>query len=467
MPGGPGGATIPRAPARGAPPSAAMPQDPPPRRESTQERLTAGLTRKERLLLGAIVALALGLIVALVAVFWQPAPPSRVVMSTGAPDGAYHAYALRYREILARSGVELVLRPSAGSVENLQRLRSRDGDVTLALVQGGLAEPGDAERIISLGAVAYEPLWVFHRAGLKPQGFEDFRGLRIAGGGPGSGTRKVVDLLLELHGITPGAGQPPVVPQTGLAAAQALERGEVDIVVLVAAPEAPAVQRLLRADGVALWSWRRAEAYARQIPVLTRVQVPEGAVDLRRNLPPQDVNLLSLKASLVAAADVHPVLVDLLLDAAREVHGGSGLLRHAGEFPAPESSEYRMSADAERFHKSGPSVLRRYLPYPAVVWIQRLVYFGLPLLVVGLPLTRVLPIVYRWGVRRRIYRWYGELSFIERAATAQPQLRAQHLQRLAEIEARVNRLRIPASFAWEAYTLRMHVQMVRDRLQAG
>ena len=207
MPGGPGGATIPRAPARGAPPSAAMPQDPPPRRESTQERLTAGLTRKERLLLGAIVALALGLIVALVAVFWQPAPPSRVVMSTGAPDGAYHAYALRYREILARSGVELVLRPSAGSVENLQRLRSRDGDVTLALVQGGLAEPGDAERIISLGAVAYEPLWVFHRAGLKPQGFEDFRGLRIAGGGPGSGTRKVVDLLLELHGITPGAGR--------------------------------------------------------------------------------------------------------------------------------------------------------------------------------------------------------------------------------------------------------------------
>jgi len=467
MPGGRAGATITGTPPRGAQPPATMPQDTPPTREPAQEPLTAGLTRKERLLLGAIVTLALGLVIGLVAVFWQPAPPSRVVMSTGAPDGAYHAYALRYREVLARSGVELVLRPSAGSVENLQRLRSRDGGVTLALVQGGLAEPADAERIVSLGAVAHEPLWVFHRATLKPQGFEDLRGQRIAGGGAGSGTRKVVDLLLELHGIAPGAGQPPVVPQTGLAAAQALERGEVDVVVLVAAPEAPAVQRLLRAEGVVLWSWRRAEAYARQIPVLTRVQVPEGAVDLRRNLPPQDVSLLSLKASLVATTDIHPVLVDLLLDAAREVHGGSGLLRHAGEFPAPEAAEYRMSADAERFHKSGPSVLRRYLPYPAVVWIQRLIYFGLPLLVVGLPLTRLLPIVYRWGVRRRIYRWYGELSYIERAAAAQPQHRPQHLQRLAEIEARVNRLRIPASFAWEAYTLRTHVQMVRERLQAG
>ena len=155
----------------------------------------------------------------------------------------------------------------------------------------------------------------------------------------------------------------------------------------------------------------------------------------------------------------------LLLDAAREVHGGSGLLRHAGEFPAAESSEYRMSADAERYHKSGPSALRRYLPYWAVVWIQRLLYFGLPLLVVGLPLTRVLPIVYRWGVRRRIYRWYGELSFLERAAALQPARCAEHLQRLGEIEARVNRLRIPASFAGEAYTLRMHVQMVRERLR--
>jgi hypothetical protein len=240
----------------------------------------------------------------------------------------------------------------------------------------------------------------------------------------------------------------------------------VDAVILVAAAEAPAVQRLLRAEGVALWSWRRAEAYARQIPVLTRLVIPEGAVDLKRNLPPSDVTLLSLKASLVARADIHPVLVDLLLDAAREVHGGSGLLRHAGEFPAAESSEYRMSADAERYHKSGPSALRRYLPYWAVVWIQRLLYFGLPLLVVGLPLTRVLPIVYRWGVRRRIYRWYGELSFLERAVALQPDRYEEHLRRLGEIEARVNRLRIPASFAGEAYTLRMHVQMVRERLRS-
>ena len=64
-----------------------------------------------------------------------------------------------------------------------------------------------------------------------------------------------------------------------------------------------------------------------------------------------------------------------------------------------------MSADAERNYKSGPSILRSYLPYSAVVWIQRLAFFGLPTLLVGVPLLGTLPRLYSWSVRRRIYRW--------------------------------------------------------------
>jgi len=422
------------------------------------------LTRSERLwgLLALLVALAL--VVALFVLFWQPAPPRRVIMSTGTEDGAYHAYALRYREILARAGVELVLRPSAGAVENLQRLRERRDGVTLALVQGGLAQPGDADKLVSLGAVNYEPLWLFHRAALRLDGILDFRGLRIAGGAPGSGTRQVVDMLLERNGQS--AAVQPVLPLSGLAAAEALERGEADVAFLVSAPDGPAVQRLMRAPDIALLSWRRADAYVRQFPVLTRVDIPEGAIDLLRNLPPHDTMLVSLKASLVATSDIHPVLVDLLLDAARAVHGGSGLIRHTGEFPSPNADEFAMSVDAERWYKSGPSFLQRYLPYWSVVWIQRLIFFGLPLLAVGIPFGRLIPAVYRWSVRRRIYRWYGELSFIERAADRGRGDRAAQLRRLGEIEERVNQLRIPASFAGEAYTLRMHVQMVRARLTA-
>jgi len=426
--------------------------------------MSLGLSRRERLIGLVVFALAGVLVAVLIAAFWRPGPPDRVVMSTGAEDGAYHAFALRYRAALARAGVELVLQPSAGAVQNLERLRDPASSVSVALVQGGLAEPEAVSGLVSLGAVAYEPVWVFHRAGLRLERFGDLAAARVAAGTPGSGTRRLAEQLFQRHGVDPASAS--LLPLSGLKAADALERGEADAAFIVSAPEGAAVRRLLAAQGIELWSMRHAEAYVRQFPVLTRIEIPEGAADLRDTLPRRAVTLVSVKANLVAREDLHPVLVDLLLDAAREVHGGSGLLRHAGEFPAAESSEYRMSADAERYHKSGPSALRRYLPYWAVVWIQRLLYFGLPLLVVGLPLTRVLPIVYRWGVRRRIYRWYGELSFLERAVALQPDRYEEHLRRLGEIEARVNRLRIPASFAGEAYTLRMHVQMVRERLRS-
>ena len=450
-----------------------MPTDRPPLAETAQAGDAGdddavghwGLTPRERLAAVLLLAAAVALVAALIAAFWQPAPPRRVIMSTGPEDGAYHAYGRRYRDILARAGVELVLLTSAGAVENLQRLRERRDGVTLALVQGGLAQPGDAAKVVSLGAVAYEPLWLFKRAALRLDSIADLRGLAIAGGAPGSGTRDVVDALLQRHGLS--AADLRVLPLSGLAAAEALERGAADIAFLVSAPDGPAVQRLLRAPGVTLLSWRRADAYVRQFPVLTRVDIPEGAFDLPRDLPPQDTTLVSLKAGLVAVPDIHPVLVDLLLDAASEVHAGSGLIRRAGEFPAPDAAEYPMSPDAERWYKSGPSFLRRYLPYWAVVWIQRLVFFGLPVLAVGIPLLRVTPAVYRWTVRRRIYRWYGELGFIEQAIERGRGDRDAQLRRLAAIDERVNRLRIPASFGSEAYTLRMHVQMVRSRLSGS
>ncbi len=427
---------------------------------------TWGLTWRERTAIAALVLLPLVVVALAVSSVWQPGPPARVVMSTGAPDGAYHAFAQRYQQVLARAGVELVLLPSAGAVENLERLRRGEQGVSLALLQGGLVEPGAAGEAVGLewlGAVAHEPIWVFHRPSMAPRSLRDFGGARIAGGAPGSGTRLIVDRMLALLEMA-GPGQPPPLPLSGLAAADALESGAVDVAMLVAAPDAPAVQRLLRSPQATLWSWDRAEAYARHLPVLSRVEIPEGAVDLVRNLPPRDVTLLSLRASLVARKDTHPVLVELLLDAAREVHGSSGLLQRGGEFPSEDTGGHPLSVDAQRYFRNGPSALRSYLPYWSVVWIQRLVFIGLPLLAVGIPLMRVMPGIYRWAVRRRIYRWYAELSQLERAADQSPaQVQAQ-LRRLDALESRFVRMRVPAAFGAEAYMLREHARWVRDRL---
>ena len=413
--------------------------------------------------LPAGLALA-GLLLALLLVvrLWQPAPPSTVVMSTGPADGAYHAVALKYQAALARQGVTLVLRPSTGAAQNLERLRSGEGGVSVALVQGGLARADDAEALVSLGAMFYEPLWLFHRADLDLHRFGDLDGLRIAAGLEGSGTRIVVEQLLRAF---EARMNPPLVALGGMAAAQALERGEVDVAAFVSAPDGAAVRHLLGAGGVALLSPGRAEALVRRFPMLTRIELPEGAVDLARDIPAADVSLVSLRANLVARKDLHPAVAELLLEAVAQVHGRGSVLQRPGEFPSADSGEYPLSSDAERFYKGGSSLLRRTLPYWAVAWIQRLLFLTLPLLAVGLPLAGSLPGLYGWSVRRRIYRWYGELAFIEQAAIgSSSRQRAALRPRFDAIESRINALRVPLSFAGEAYTLRAHAQMVGRRL---
>jgi hypothetical protein len=359
--------------------------------------------------------------------------------------------------------VDLVLQPSAGAVQNLERLRSPSSGVSVALVQGGLAGPDMVDGLVSLGAVAYEPVWVFHRAGLRLDRFRDLAALRLAAGAPGSGTRLLAEEFFQRHGIDPASAA--LLPLSGLKAAEAVERGEADAAFIVSAPEGPAVRRLLAARGIELWSMRHAEAYVRQFPVLTRIDIPEGAADLRENLPRSAVTLVSVKANLVAREDLHPVLVDLLLDAAREVHAGGGVIQRPGEFPSLDAAEYPASPDAERYYKRGPSALRRHLPFWAVVWIERFIFFGLPLLAVGIPLARLTPAVYTWAIRRRIYRWYDQLALVERAVGAGHGSREELLARLAQIEARINRLRIPPAYGSEAYTLRSHIELVRRRLE--
>jgi TRAP-type uncharacterized transport system substrate-binding protein len=419
--------------------------------------------RRERVVGVGIVALALAAMAALIAVFWQPAPPKVVVMSTGAVDGAYHAYAQQYQRILARSGVELRLLPSSGALQNLQRLRSGEGGVSLALVQGGTVHgEADLEQLVSLGGMFFEALWVFCRCEHADAQPSELGSMRVAVGAPGSGTQQLASLLLEQ--IAPEAERPVPVELGGLAAARALAAGEVQAAMFVTAPDAPAVQLLLREPGIHLLGFRRAEALARRYPFLTPLELPEGAFDLGRNIPPARVQLLALTASLAARTDLHPVIVDLLLGAAREVHGRGSMLWRPGDFPSSDAPELPLSSDAERFNKSGPSVLQRYLPFWAVVWIQRLLFLGLPILAIGIPLLRYMPMLYRWGMRRRIYRWYGELSYIERALERGQGDHAAFARRLDSIEHHVSGMRVPPAFASEAYMLKMHLQMVRSRL---
>jgi TRAP-type uncharacterized transport system substrate-binding protein len=416
-----------------------------------------------------LAAMLLGLVVLLAAGIWMvgrhllPPPPKVVVMSTGASDGAYHGFALRYREILARHGVTLKLVQSSGAVENLERLKKREGGVQLALVQGGIGDETTAPGIVTLGSLFYEPFWIFVRDAGTDVGPGVLAGKRIAIGVPGSGTRAVA-----LQAAVPaGLDKPPtvLVDLGGTAAADALTKGDVDAAFFIYAPEAPAIERLVRTPGIRLLSQPRAEAFVRRLPFMRIVTLPPGLLDLEANIPPTEIRLLATTAHLLAADDIHPAVVELMLDAARQVHGKGGLLNGPGEFPAPFDLSFALSPDADRYYKGGRPALRRYLPFWAAVWIERTVFFVIPLLALAIPIFHYFPALWRWRARRNVYRWYGELKDIDRAARrGEGDLRA-HLARLDEIDNRLDRVWVPLGFANELYTLRMHLRMVQEMVQ--
>lgn len=400
--------------------------------------------------------------------FIHPAPPRTVVMSAGRPGTIFQVMAERYRAILARQGVALKIVPSEGSIENLHRLADPSSKVDVAFVQGGLARLGEPDKVVSLGSVSYSPIAVFYRAARPIERLSQLAGHRIAIGREGSGTRALAETLLGANGIKAG-GTTQLVDLEGKDAADALAGGKVDAAFLMGdSASGASMMQLVHAPGVRLFDFVQADAYVRRFNYLNRIDLPPGSLDLGRNEPAQPLALVAATVELLARPDLHPAISDMLIEAAREVNGRATLLQKAGEFPAAVPHEYRLGDDAVRYYKSGKGFAYRLLPFWLASLVDRIVILLVPILVVLLPGLKLVPMLYTWRVRERIYRRYGELMAIERAAFEHntPQQRAQLVQRLDEFEERVIRIRLPSWWADELYVLRNHIAFVRRRLEA-
>ena len=391
---------------------------------------------------------------------WLMAPqyPTHLVIATGRPDGAYYAFAEQYRDILARDGVTLEIRATAGSIENRKLLQAADGQVSLAFIQGGTT-PSGTTGLQALASLYREPLWVFTRGDAAFSRLTQLRGRRIAVGPEGSGTRAIAEMLLEQNGVKTGdAAGTTLVSLGGQDAAQALRNGDVDAAFFVVAPRAALVHDLLSDRRVHLMDFRRAAAYARRYPFLSRVTLAEGMLDFEQNLPARDVQLIAPTANLVARSDLHPALVPLLLKAAEEVHESGGLLEQPNEFPSALHVDLPLNSQARQYLKSGPSMLYRYLPFSLAAGIDRAKL---------MPLIKAAPPVYRWRIRYRIYRWYRVLRQIDeqvKTADAGADFATETAQ-LHTLENELAEVSVPLSYMEEVYNLRMHVEFVLRRLE--
>ncbi len=419
----------------------------------------------------AVLAVLMITTVMLTGVFWffHSAPPDTITITSGAPGSSFQVNAEKYKAILARNHVTLKILPSAGSLENLQRLEDPASGVDVGFVQGGLTNGTNIPKLVSLGSISYQPLLVFYRSESPMTLLSGLKGRRVAVGAVGSGTRALALGLLELNGIQPG-GATTLSDLDADDAAKALVDGKVDAVFLMGDSASPQVMRkLLLTPEIRLFDFTQADGYTRRISYLTKLELPEGSVDFGSNIPSQDVRLVGPTVELLARPSLHPALSDLLLEAAREVHGGPSLMRKRGEFPAPIEHDYPISADATRFYKSGKSFLYRTLPFWLATLVNRMLVAFVPVVVVLVPGLRMIPALYRWRLKLLIYRWYRALLRVERELLipVQTEQHAELVERVGEIETAVNRMKVPASFAEQFYVLRQHIDYVRARLTTG
>ena len=437
------------------------------------ESLRLRLLSLRDLLVSAGPLVLLTLLLLALAYWWlDPNPPRRVTLATGPAQSAYAEFGQRYRKALAAQGIEVVLVSSEGSSDNLQLLRQ--GRADLGFVQGGsarkTADTDTASPPVALGSLFLEPVWLFYRtdAALRVTGSDtlatlaQLQGLRVNVGTAGSGVPQLMQALFDLNRLDTTGMRLSQLDQT--AAAVAFLGAEIDALVFASAPESLMVQMLLQTPGVRLLDFAQNEAYSRRLPFLSPVTLPRGVVDLSADVPPRDMRLVAPTTTLLARADVHPAILQLFSQASLELHGHAGWFSRPKEFPMASSAEYPLAREAERTIRNGVPLLQRYLPFSLANLLERM-WLSLGIIIaLLLPLSRVVPPLYEFRIRSRVFRWYARLRDIEARAGTGDSAPEGLLQELDALEARVGQVVVPLSHTDELYALRNHIEMVRRKL---
>ena len=346
-------------------------------------------------------------------VYFIPAPPSKVVVATAFKGGSFDYYGQQYREIFARFHVELELRETAGAVENVKLLQDPKSGVQIAFVTGGVSDRKHAPGILSLGTVYNQPFWIFYSSNEPFDRLSQLKGKRIAVGPVGSGTQYAAEQILGKGGVNSETAT--LLPFAGSAAVKALNDGKVDVIWAIGAPDATSIQSFLRNPNVRLMSFPMAEAFTRIFPELVRLVLPQGVVDIDRNVPPNDVVLIGTTTKVLIRSDLHPQIVQLLLQTMVEAHSGPDIFQRSGEFPNIADTEYPVAQSARDFYKNGPSFLNRYLPFWMTSYVERTIAVLVAVIAIGLPVFSYAPKLYLWFIRDRVRKLYRRLRIVDKA----------------------------------------------------
>jgi TRAP transporter TAXI family solute receptor len=403
----------------------------------------------------------------------RPAPPDHFSIATGSENGAYTHYARQYAKYIEKQGIRLDIVTTDGSIENLSLLdheengedNDKNNGVDVAFVQSGVADASDHPQLQGVASIYSEPMWIFLKKKSPIKLISELKGKRVGTGLKGSGSYPAAMTILKDNGIS--TDNTTITTEENAQLAKQLSAGKLDAVMLVAESRSPDIQQMLLNPAMRLLNVLRAEAYDRRHPMFSKVILPRGAISPESDIPKQDINLISPVATLVINQDIHPALVSLLLQAVDSVHDEASLFDSADAFPSAKYLDFPIAQRAERYFKNGPPFLQRYMPFWAANLIDRLIILMLPLITLMIPLSKIVPPLYRWRVRSRIYSWYEQLLKIDHRTdfNMSDSSLQKNLIALDKMEQEVNDIEVPLSYADSKYNLRLHIKLVREKIQ--
>jgi hypothetical protein len=416
----------------------------------------------------AVLASFLVVMVAIFSILWIliPPPPKVIEMAAGLPTGLYYQFGERLKAELVEDRIKLDVIETGGTVDNLKLLGDPKSEVDFAIVQGGVADIAQYPKLVSIAGMFYEPVWVWYREeAFRSEGglrvLKQLKGKRVSLGNEGSGTLALSNALLKISGISESELRAEKLKPDQ--AVEKLNRGELDVAFIVVAAEAPIIKKFYEIPGIRLMNFEQADAYTRNLPYLSKVNVPRGLLSIEHDLPRQDIQVIAPTATLVAREDISPALVSLLLGASYDILKSYSRLQKVGEFPSGTGLDFPLHVDAEIYLKDGPSFLHRHLPFWTAVWIGRFVKIVIPLLVIFIPLFTYVPAAKNFFLKLKLAQVYEELKVIEKNSL-NPELKEKNLRDLESIENRVGSMKVSMMDAKEWYDLKGHIGDVRTRL---
>lgn len=395
--------------------------------------------------------------------FIDPAAPKDIKIATGSKEGSYYKFAQEYKKILKKEKFNLEIIPTAGSIDALKKLENKEVDI--AFIQGGTASKKDIANLASLASIYFEPIWIFYNSHLNINYINQLQGKKIAIGINGSGTQPLALEILKQNNINSSNTTFLKLPINE--AKKALENGEIDALFTVISPTSSHILTLIENQNIQLLHMKRASAYSKRFHYITPLKIGEGVINLEKNIPPQELSLISTTATLVSKKDLHPDLIRLLLKTAKIVHAKPSIFEENITFPNQNYTQIPLHVDAKHYLEKGDSFLEKIFPFWIASSIDRLIIMIIPLLTLLFPLFKGLMPIYRWRIRSKIYKWYKILHEADSKLTSLNKkelinIQKDLLQMFNDMEKDSD---VPLSYMGEYYDLKVHANLILGRIE--